>query len=95
MDKNINLYSDPEIVFKLAKQIYGKNVHITLSTRKDKKYMILDPHTNKYIHFGQMGYEDYTKHKNKERRHKFLTRNKRFKDYDMYTPAYMSYYLLW
>jgi hypothetical protein len=24
--------------------------------------MILDPPINKYIHFGQMGYDDYTKH---------------------------------
>ena len=43
--------------------------------RKEKKYMIKDPKTDKWVYFGQMGYEDYTKHKNKTRRKNYLTRS--------------------
>jgi hypothetical protein len=42
-----------------------------------------------------MGYEDYTKHKNEIRRKSFLTRNKEWSKQDMYTPGFLSYYLLW
>ena len=34
--------------------------------------MIYDGH--KWVHFGQMGYEDFTKHKDLKRREKYLTR---------------------
>jgi len=88
-------YSTPEIVYKKAKKIYGPNTQIKESTRKDKKYMILKPETNKWVHFGQMGYEDFTKHKDPERRQKFLIRNNRWRHRDEYSPAYLSYYLLW
>jgi ABC-type sulfate transport system substrate-binding protein len=93
--KNIEMYSNPSIVLKRAKEMYGNDVQIFLSTRKDKKYMIINPKTNRYINFGQMGYEDYTKHQDEERREKFLKRNKKWKDKDKYSPGYLSYYLLW
>jgi len=32
---------------------------------------------DKKIHFGQIGYEDYTKHKDEERRKLFKLRNKK------------------
>ena len=35
--------------------------------------MVQDP-SGKWIHFGQMGYEDYTKHHDKLRRKRYLTR---------------------
>ena len=92
---DIHLYSDPDEVIKNAKHIYGPHVIIDLSTRKDKKYMLFNPKIKKWVHFGAMGYEDFTKHKDENRRLKFRLRNRRFKDFDMYTPAYMSYYLLW
>ena len=38
------------------------------STRQGKKFMVLDPNTNKWVHFGAMGYEDYTVHNDKIRR---------------------------
>ncbi len=43
--------------------------------------MILDPETNKYIHFGEWSFEDYTKHKDKKRRDEFLKRNHKWKNY--------------
>ena len=35
------------------------DVTLLPSSRKNKKYMILNPNTNKFVHFGAMGYMDY------------------------------------
>ena len=61
-------------VCKLEIKIFGKNVIITVSSRRDKKYMIYDPNKDKYIHFGQMGYQDFTRHKDKDRRRNYWRR---------------------
>ncbi len=58
----LNLYPDYKIARKRAKEYLGKNAKLLKSTRKNKKYMIKDDN-GKLIHFGEMGYEDYTKHK--------------------------------
>lgn len=88
-------YSTPEIVYKKARHIFGSDVEIKPSTRKDKKYMLLNPETNKWVHFGQYGMEDYTKHKNNDRMMKFRTRNNRWANANEYSPAFLSYWLLW
>ena len=49
----------------------------------------------KKIHFGDLRFCDYTKHQDKKRRENFRNRNRRWKDADKYTPAHLSYYLLW
>ena len=54
--------SNPEIVYKRARKLYGNNIIIKESTRKDKKYMILDNNTGKYVHFGSLNHFDYTKY---------------------------------
>ena len=84
--------SDINKVNKLSKMIYNKSV--VPSTRKNKKYMILND-DNKYIHFGDSRYEDYTKHLDENRRKKFLHRNAKWANAEPYTPAWLSYYLLW
>jgi len=90
---NINKYSNPSIVMKKAKEL---NLNpIQLSSRKDKKYMVLDPNTNKMVHFGQMGYEDYTKHHDEKRRELFRKRNHKWATAEKYSPAWLSYYVLW
>ena len=65
-----------------------------LSTSKNKKYMVFDEEGKK-VHFGSLLYQDYTKHKDKKRRENFRNRNTKWKDADKYTPAHLSYYLLW
>jgi hypothetical protein len=95
MKKNIYKYSNPKIVFELAKEIYGDDIDIRISGKADKKYMILNPETNKWVHFGQMGYEDYTKHQDEERKDKFLKRNKGWANKPIFSPAFLSYNLLW
>ena len=92
---NIEEVSNPDVVLKRAKNLYGNDVQIYFSTRKDKKYMLIHPNTGKKIHFGSSLYQDFTKHKDEERRQRFLTRNKKWKDADPYTPAFASYHLLW
>ena len=90
---NINKYSNPSIVMKKAKEL---NLNpIQLSSRKDKKYMVLNPKTNKMVHFGQMGYEDYTKHQDENRRELFRKRNHKWATAEKYSPAWLSYYILW
>lgn len=95
---NINDVSDPELAQKKAQKYLGKNTQILLSTRKYKKYMILNPETNKYVHFGDMRYEDFLKHKDKTRRNAYLRRasniNGPWKD-DKYSPNNLSINILW
>ena len=88
---NINKYSNPSIVMKKAKELHLNPIQ--LSSRKDKKYMVSDG--KKLIHFGQMGYEDYTKHHDEKRRELFKKRNHKWATAEKYSPAWLSYYLLW
>lgn len=95
-EEEIKLVSNPTEVRKKANEVFDGNFLLRLSTRKDKKYMIKSPYTrDKWVHFGSMDYQDYTKHKDKERRRKFLIRNHKWKTMPTYTPAFLSYYLLW
>jgi len=86
--------SNPDVVLKQLKKYYGDEVDLYLSTSKNKKYMVFNEQGKK-IHFGSMIYQDYTKHKDKKRRDSFRNRNRRWKDADIFSPAYLSYYLLW
>lgn len=94
---NIYDYSNPQRVRQLVDKYYSKDTPLMFSTRKDKKYMILNPHTNKWIHFGTMKppMEDYTKHQNERRRELFRLRNHKWSHADKWSAAYMSYWLLW
>jgi hypothetical protein len=92
---DIELVSNPRRVFKNAIKIYGDDVEFDFSTRKDKKYMIKDPNNNKWVHFGSIDYEDFTKHNDKERLKKFRQRNHKWANMPKYSSGYMSYHLLW
>ena len=92
--EDLMLISDPYIVYSNFKKKYPRDSDIMISTRKNKKYMIHDPDKGKWFHFGST-MEDYTFHRDLQRRLKFKTRNKRWAESDIYTPAYASYYLLW
>lgn len=91
--KELQKYSDPEIVMSKAKQMGFNPVQI--SSRKDKKYMVFDGH--KMVHFGQFKppYEDYTKHHDEKRRSNFLKRNHKWAHAPKYSSAFLSYKLLW
>ena len=87
--------TDPELVFKKAKEIFGPHIQIKESTRHDKKYMLLNPETNKWVHFGQKGYEDFTGHRNLMRREMFRRRNHKWAKAPIFSPAFLSFWLLW
>ena len=91
----MNKVSDINKVNKLSRMIYKKNVEP--STRKNKKYMILND-DNKYIHFGDSRYEDFTKHQDLKRLNSYLSRATKIKgDWkkDKYSPNNLAINLLW
>ena len=85
-------YSNFNTVNTKANQLLGAPVIV--STRKDKKYMIKNPQ-GKWVHFGQWGAEDATKHKDTIRINNFKKRNAKWANSPKWSPAYLSYYLLW
>jgi hypothetical protein len=100
MNKEVEIlkYSNPKQVYKNAVEYLGNDVDIDVSTRKDKKYMIYNPKTNRWVHFGQLGYEDFTKHRNLDRRNNYLLRASRIKGNwkdDKYSPNNLSINILW
>jgi hypothetical protein len=84
--------SDPDEVIKRGRAL---GLQVFISTRKNKKYQVYNPHTDKWVSFGFLPYEDYTYHKDEVRRDRFRNRNRKWADAEPYTPAYLSYYLLW
>jgi hypothetical protein len=58
---NIEDVSNPDVVLKRAKRLYGNDVQIYISTQR-QKHMIINPITGKKIDFGSSLYQDYTKH---------------------------------
>ena len=87
----LSKYSDIEEV-KRRGFFQGLN-EIHPSSRKDKKFMVFDG--NKMQHFGQMGYEDATHHRDERRITNFRKRNKRWSKAPVYSPAWLSWNLLW
>ena len=76
--KRIYLYSTPRTAQRMAYKYLGRTKTAKLYPARNpaKKYMVYDPKNNKWVNFGQMGYEDYTKHHDKTRRKNYLTRTK-------------------
>ena len=70
------------------------NIVITPSTKSDKKFTAkIDD--KKTIHFGDSRYQDFTKHKDPERKKAYLARHKKDK---INNPNYAGFYstnLLW
>ena len=86
-------------LIKNAKNLGAES--LDYSSRKNNKYMVKLP-GGKKVHFGSPKYEDYTIHKNKERRDKYLSRATKIKNKKgelTYTNPessnYWSVHLLW
>jgi len=73
--KKLYKYSSPTQAQKMATKYLGKTAKLYPANNPVKKYRICDPVSKKWVNFGQLGYEDYTRHKNKTRRHNYLTRS--------------------
>lgn len=96
--KQLLKYSNPHQAQRMAYKYLGKTAKLYPSTNSKKKYDIYDPKHNKWVPFGQLGYEDYTKHKNKTRRKKYLSRSRKIKGNwktNKYSPNNLSIHILW
>ena len=96
--KRLRQFSDPEKAQRRAKEYLGSHAQLCVATNPDKKYRIQDPHTGKWTHFGQMGYEDFTRHHDLSRRRKYLTRSSRIKGSwrnNRYSANNLSRHILW
>jgi hypothetical protein len=69
-------WSNPKTAQKNATKYYKKDIY--RSNRKDKKYMIQDD-DGKWVHFGGMLYQDFTKHADQSRRENYLKRASKIK----------------
>ena len=87
-------FSNPSKVKRNAINFFSEDIIIRISTRKNKKYMIKNPN-DKWVHFGQMGYQDYTLTNDKDRRKAFRSRNLAWRFAPTYSPRFLSYWLLW
>lgn len=88
--------SNLRIVLQNIRRITGDpTAKLYISSRKGKKFMVENPNTGKWVHFGDINAEDYTYHQDEERRRRFQQRNARWKTADKWSPAYLAYHILW
>jgi hypothetical protein len=76
----------------------SKVFHLYRSSLPDKKYSIRTLEGTKVIHFGAKGYEDFTKHKDEERKHLYIERHNKNEDWTkegMMSAGFWSRWLLW
>jgi len=89
--------SNPRIAIENTKKYLG-NTRLNISTHKNKKYSIINPKTNKFTHFGQMGFEDYTFHNDNIRRENYLKRTANIRGSwknDLYSANNLARVILW
>ena len=76
-EKNVLTGEEFKKLTKNAKKLGAES--LDYSSRKNNKYMVKLP-DGKKVHFGSPKYEDYTIHKDKERRDKYLSRAMKIKN---------------
>lgn len=84
---------------KRSKRSSKKLYKLYKSTNANKKFDIWIEHPEtdriKKISFGAKGYEDYSTHKDKERRERYRTRHQNDKINDPTKSGCLSYHILW
>jgi len=97
--KELLQVSNPKKVIENAKRYFNDpNIKVYLSTRKNSKYAIYDPINKKLVHYGNINYEDFTKHQNEERRQNYLKRASNIRGSwrdNPYSPNNLAINLLW
>ncbi len=94
--KELLKYSNPNIAQKRAYAYLGKTAKLYPASKKHKKYRIWNG--EKWINFGQLGYQDYTRHKDKTRRRSYLARSRKIRGNwvrNKYSPNNLSIHILW
>lgn len=82
-----------------------QKIYLCKSNNPNKKYMVKIENTlsngkttSKTIHFGANGMSDYTKHKDPERKQRYIIRHKKRENWNksgLKTAGFWSYWLLW
>ena len=70
-------------------------ITISKSTRPNKKYMATDG--SKTVHFGDSNYSDFTKHRDEERKKRYIQRHSQ-EDHTIsnaLSPAFLARNILW
>lgn len=91
-------YSNFQKAQENAYSYLGEDAILFFSPIKDKKYRIYNPNTDKWIDFGQMGYQDFTLHNDENRRQRYLARATKIKGNwrdNPYSPNNLSINILW
>ena len=73
------------------------NLYITKSKRNNKKYDLLDTDKKYLLSFGDSRYQDYTMHKDDDRKNNYLSRHGK-EDHsakNIKSAAFMSAHMLW
>ena len=94
---DISDFSDVTKVKRNAEQYFGRKVPLFLSLKRNKKFCIQKP-DGSWVHFGAMGYQDFTKHQDPIRQSNYLKRSGNIKgdwQQDPYSPNNLSRNLLW
>lgn len=71
---------------------------IRKSKKAEKKYDLLNEHKEYILSFGASGYEDYTIHKDPERKERYIKRhkkNERWGKSGIYTAGFWSRWITW
>lgn len=74
----------------------NQTITISKSDKPNKKYKASV--NNKNIHFGAASYSDFTKHKDEERKERYINRHKKNEDWTksgIDTAGFYSRYVLW
>lgn len=90
------IVSNPDIVARRLEE-YLPGTDLYISTHRTKKYMIQQPN-GKWSHFGDIRYQDYTFHKDEDRRRRYLQRASHIKGNwksNPYSSNLLSIRLLW
>jgi len=96
--RSLRKYSDPTVAQKRAYRYLGRTARLYPASNKTKKYRICDRKSHHWVNFGQMGYEDFTKHKDRGRRQNYLTRSGKIRGNwrrNPYSPNNLSRHILW
>jgi len=92
--QQVNVYSNYTKAKKKIKEkgLDPKRLFVSDKPMKKYYYQWAD---GKRTYFGLMGYQDYLKHNDEQRRQRFLKRNAKWASFPQNSPAWFSYYITW
>jgi hypothetical protein len=83
--------SSPKKVIENAKRYFDNpDIKVYLSSSKTSKYAIYDPVNKKMFHFGNIYYEDYSKHLSETHRKNYILRASHIKDIGKITSIHQT-----